>query len=524
MILLGFVLLAVLFQSRGFNQKIYLGDEGVAAMDAWRIAQGQVPDRDFFEIIPPFSFLPTAALYALFGPSVAATRLLAFLYGLLLIFLTERLAARFTNDALARALPIAVLTPAGVAFWPIPSHHWVVDLLQLGALLLLLSGLRRGKGLSAGAAAGVLTALGCFTLQDQGAYLVVALVLFFFPWIGDKRMRRNLFLAWAVGGLAVVAIFLGYFAFEHVSFGALFYQWVIFPATRYQDINSSTMGIFAGWEEIWGLWKIGRFWPHPLYMLAMTLTEAFVWLSPLAAVAVTLAGLRAKWVPKAEMGLLAAGLAAFLGGCAHRWTLTNLQWALPLPLVLVALGLSRLRWSPRRYMAAFGLALWFACSIPAAVFAIAYFRQSAPAYTTAVRSPAGTLRTISKSEASQIQGAVDAVDELIPPNAPLFIDGYMPLISFLTLHQNPTRFSFFDYPIYNTDEQAREVMSILDGLPDAYVLASLPLRKNNMLHSYYIRHYKAIWHNEKAVILTRSADVAESKHQPEPQGPNKESR
>jgi 4-amino-4-deoxy-L-arabinose transferase-like glycosyltransferase len=126
--------------------------------------------------------------------------LLAFLYGLLLIFLTERLTARFTDDPLTRAMPIAVLAIAGVSSWPMPSHHWVVDLLQLGALLLLLSALRGEKTAGVGTAAGVLSALGCFTLQHQGAYLVLALIFFFFPWIEDKRLRRALFFGGRPGG------------------------------------------------------------------------------------------------------------------------------------------------------------------------------------------------------------------------------------------------------------------------------------------------------------------------------------
>jgi hypothetical protein len=309
--------------------------------------------------------------------------------------------------------------------------------------------------------------------------------------------------------MAVAAVFLGYFAFERVPLSSILYQWVIFPATRYQDINRSTLGIFAGWEIIGDVWKAGSFRAHPLLLMATTLTEAFVWLSPFAAATVVLANLRGKWMARGEMGLLAAGLAAFLGGCLHRWTLTNLHFALPLPLVLIAWAISRLRGSERTKVAGVGLGLWFACATPSVLFGICYFVRTAPAQTTAVRSAAGTLRTINPIEAKAVQGKVDAVDAMVPPNAPLFIDGYMPLISFLTLHPNPTPFTFFRHPVYNTDEQAREVQSILNKLPVAYVLASLPLRPDSFLSRDYVARYKVLWQNDLAMLLVRVGPARE---------------
>jgi hypothetical protein len=55
-------------------------DEGTYLYSAWRISVGDLPYADFTLVQTPLSFLPTAALFAVVGPSVPAARALAFLF------------------------------------------------------------------------------------------------------------------------------------------------------------------------------------------------------------------------------------------------------------------------------------------------------------------------------------------------------------------------------------------------------------------------------------------------------------
>ncbi len=169
---------------RLFDQKFLLGDEGVALTSAWRISYGEIPDRDFFVIIPPFSFVPTALLFKFFGPSVLVGRLISIILAFGLIFILNLVLKKTAVDDYLRILSISLLIPFGVSYWPIPSHHWWCDLFCLLCLYFFLSpfseeGVKEssenGRNLFL---SGIFCALAFFTLQDQGGYLLILLISF----------------------------------------------------------------------------------------------------------------------------------------------------------------------------------------------------------------------------------------------------------------------------------------------------------------------------------------------------------
>ena len=53
----------------------HIGDEGSIVYDAERWARGEVPYRDFFEVMGPLTFAPGAAAFKLLGVSWWASRL-----------------------------------------------------------------------------------------------------------------------------------------------------------------------------------------------------------------------------------------------------------------------------------------------------------------------------------------------------------------------------------------------------------------------------------------------------------------
>jgi hypothetical protein len=92
-------------------------DEGTLLYGAVRVTEGQVPFRDFFEVMGPGSFYWLAAFFKLFGTNFAASRipvaLASFGIALLMYFLMRRLKTGYS------ALPAAFLiTVLFTHFWP----------------------------------------------------------------------------------------------------------------------------------------------------------------------------------------------------------------------------------------------------------------------------------------------------------------------------------------------------------------------------------------------------------------------
>ena len=493
---------SLLFQIRFLDEKLLLGDEGVAVMDAWRISQGQVPHRDFFEIVPPFSFLPTALVFKLFGVGVLQERLLALFYGLLLVLLADRLVARFGASVWARCLPAALLTAFGVSYWPVPSHHWVVDLLQLGAALALLSGLDAPRPLCWGLLAGALTGLAGFSLQDQGLYFAAAVALFVLPWVpAEGGRRRMLGLAW-LAGLGSTALAFAFYLLPAVSPVELLHQWVLFPASRYRGIPGNATGPLAGWEMVRALWGSGAWVSRPLFNLALTASLALTFSLPLAAVAGLAAAAWGRRWSGARLGVLWALAAAGLGAAAHRWSLTNLVWAGPLLVPALAAGLnvyegegvrSRLRVAARCVAA--GAAAVFT------LFSALYAIGDPALKTTPIVAPAGSLRSTQQAEAPRLQETLDAIGRFVPRGAPLFCNGYLPMVNFLALRPNPTRFNFFFHPAYHTDAQAAEVVATLAARRDAWVLLAYPLEPRATVEAFVLREYDLVWRNSRCALF-----------------------
>ena len=161
--LLCMALWGVVYYLRLFDQKLLLGDEGTILLDAWRIASGEIPHRDFFQGFPPASFIPTAALFLLFGPSLLAGRLLALALAVSIVLSLDLVLRKLEAHRVLRLLSLALLIPFGVSYWPIPSHHWWAALHCLLSAYFLLSAPGSRKPRHAYFSAGVFTALAAYT-------------------------------------------------------------------------------------------------------------------------------------------------------------------------------------------------------------------------------------------------------------------------------------------------------------------------------------------------------------------------
>src|SRR5437899_2738212 len=134
-----------------FRYVLWLGDEGVLLHGAARILGGEVLYRDFFEVLPPGSFLIITAWMKLFGAAFASVRVLA--VGVIaviaaLLYATARLSSDnrplpallsiawalrvrrgnsqhcFTTPPPSAAAGGLLLAPAGAPRWRSPGRPW----------------------------------------------------------------------------------------------------------------------------------------------------------------------------------------------------------------------------------------------------------------------------------------------------------------------------------------------------------------------------------------------------------------
>ena len=506
-------LLAVAFLSVRINKGIYLGDEGVACMAGWRVAQGQTPVADFFQLETPLSAYTLGLAFKTFGATVGTSRLLGFLYGLLLIALAHSLAKVFLHSPLAKAAALAFLIPFGVGAWPFASHHWAVDLWLMLALWLLVREAPSWE-LAGPVLAGAAAAIGALCLQDQGGYALLAVAILV-PMALPSGRRLRFLGAWA-GGAAVVSVTALAFLLREVSLHRMIQDWVLFPFARYGGLQGSMLAQGGGWKEVFGGLSWVQFLTAPLYISGALLSYAFLFVLPGAALASGSLSVWKGWLPKRRSAALCAMALAFVGGAFHRWALMNLVWAAPVLAILAAVSLDRWQDSPRavlrlgsRWTA--GVILAVLCT-----FGVAGVVRQSSALAFTLDAPTGTLHTFDRDQAASLQSFIDAIQERVPAGAPCFMWGYIPMANFLTGHPNPTRYNIFlTSPPYNTPAQIRDWMDTLDGNHIQWGFShAFPVGPNDPVAPYLASRYDAVWTNGAFTLWRRRAKSCSSSDLP----------
>jgi len=147
-------------------------DEFIVLYDSHRLLEGQVPYRDFFNIIPPGAFYFYALVFKLTGSSSLTAGRYANLVVIVLTTLLIFLALRIRKWPFYLCLgwsfvPAVALYP----FWAIPSHHWLATIFFIGLLALISRESR--DNFWTWFAAGVLSAVTGLVLQSEGLLAVV---------------------------------------------------------------------------------------------------------------------------------------------------------------------------------------------------------------------------------------------------------------------------------------------------------------------------------------------------------------
>lgn len=170
-------------------------DEGIVLTDAWLLLQGQFPYRDFYSNYPPGSFMLVAALFKVFGASVATERGLGFVVRALAGLYAGRL------SGLLAGRPFFAPAAGFVTFWlsslgTVPFAYVLAIHTALLALLLLHHAWQRGTR-GAWVAAGVVLGLVSWMRSDLFGLFMAPVLLGVAAWaVKTRAWRREARASW----------------------------------------------------------------------------------------------------------------------------------------------------------------------------------------------------------------------------------------------------------------------------------------------------------------------------------------
>jgi hypothetical protein len=203
------------------------GSNGVFLDEAWRIVNGEVMYRDFFEFVGPGRAHLDALALALGGPGIATFGWAAVLLGAALALVFHDLAARVAPWPWRLLAPAAFVALA-YAPYTFGDHKWPA--LAAGGLALALLA-RDGASTARHAAAGALFGAAALFTQDLGLGMLAGAAGFVLRRRGAAPAAA-LAAAAALPILAVFAVFAG-----QAGAAVVAYDWIVFPLTRYRELN-----------------------------------------------------------------------------------------------------------------------------------------------------------------------------------------------------------------------------------------------------------------------------------------------
>jgi len=174
-LLAGFAFLACYFRAFLFPDIALArwGDQVGFFNDGARIVAGELPFRDYLQLVPPGTDLYYAAMIKLFGVRIWIPNLTMAVLAAATAFLMTSIASRILRGVSA-ALPALGFVGIGLLNSFDATHHWFSTMAILGAVLCLLDANSVRRIAAAGALCG---GAGCFT-QTKGALAALALAAF----------------------------------------------------------------------------------------------------------------------------------------------------------------------------------------------------------------------------------------------------------------------------------------------------------------------------------------------------------
>ncbi|GEM_PF-1140695 len=526
------VSVALLFLS--FYLKPVLGDEGILAMDGWRISKGEVPQRDFFQFIPPLAAYIQALFFMIFSPSIFSIRFLGLLYGFVILVLAFLFNQKFIRNELMLALSLSQIVPFGVGGWLFGSHHWLCAIFQLAGALVLLSAFKRRLPILS-AFSGVLLGLAVFSLQDQGAYAVMGLFAASIFVSGDSR---KLFLISAFSATISFVLLSLPIALASSPY-QLYRDWIYFPLFNYKEVSGNQFSLLKIAQKFAAEWNFEVIKRAPFYGIGSSISSSFLFLTPILSVfSLIYLWIRSRCMvgndiyceevqannhpplqnegdlnqpvqireirelPLQKLLILTVFSLAFLLGAFHRLALTNLSWAF-VALFPFYISLDDLLNRRNKYFRGASFIVGIALILASLSFSISRLHlclQKEKIYT--VESMAGKYKFFNPKEAKSLQDFISEIEKNVPRGEPMYCVGYIPLVNFMTKHPNPTALNFvFPGKYYSKDQlflwiETIEKNKIIWGISERTVM-------DESTGTRLMPKYEAVFANDRYILWRR---------------------
>jgi hypothetical protein len=489
-----------------------IGDEGSIAYGAVRVLNGEVPYRDFFEVLAPGSFLWLAAWFLILGKTWVVMRTALVISWVVSVVALHWLTLQ-AHDGRFRFIPAAVYLFVAIPMFTGASQHWDSNAAAFLAMSAFVAS-RGSNSVRRWLLNGVLVGIVALFSQQKGAWLLIGLVAAHLSeghWTRAlRRAARNA--AFLTVGSAVVVM--GWIA-VYLWLGAVgdwYYAVIRWPLERYGNVNAMRYAFaLREWVIPW-LWDVAHALAHGIMASAVFRVSLLPFLAVVILPAIVLAAVVmlirrdtanrfTSWTPFAI-----AGFALFISE-THRPDVLHLLYGSPFLWIVAAAVAAEVHGRvASRAVAATAVVL----TAGIALVGMINFAQSRP--RAVVQSRRGEYAAFDRDEALEFLMAHTSAGDTA------FMYPYYPMYYFLADLRNPTRYSTLMYGI-NTDAQFAEAIRAIDADRTRYVVWDdvvvgeqlsrwfpgyrEPPPAEQVMERYFSVHYDVVAHANGFTILER---------------------
>jgi 4-amino-4-deoxy-L-arabinose transferase-like glycosyltransferase len=465
-------------------------DEGIYLDGGLRMAHGEMLYRDFFTYLAPATFASLAALFRVFGESLAAARVpvtldLALMTALVFL-LIDRLATRLAAISVSACyLVFQTFNPNFV----VANHRWDSAALSLAAVTCAFF-LQERPSHRWAAGAGICAALAAWTTFS---FALLGLVLA--AWLLCDRSLRRYFKTYAVAFSSVCVAFFAWLAWNRALLPMI--QGVLWSMRNYSVPNRTVYGYVIGaYDDLFQ--HAGPIESALLSIMLLVVTL------PATMPLICAVGwpLRLRSHPERRIVFLLICAAAILLSTWPRPDMTHLMYISALPYVLTTVLL--VRTLGRRGQAAIAALLLVSATCEAGLSV--YYRITEPTLATRVGVLHGKPEYLAVLRTIQTQ---------VPSDRTLFVFPYWPVFYFTTGARNPTRFSYLQPGMFPKQDEDEVLQTLSAHPPDTVIYrrvapasylriwpSSDPARlRMSEIEDFLRSHYKTVAREGKFQVL-----------------------
>jgi hypothetical protein len=419
---------------------LLLNDEGIFLDGARRILSGQVPYKDFFLLMGPGSFWLQATALRVFGMTLAAGRVVSIVDLAILAGCVYWLIARHASAAIAAftafvCLQLITVTPGAA----LPGHRWDSAALAMLSATLVACQPRRGWMYAAGSCAG-------FAAWCTPTVALVGLLLIVMLAATDRGSAMRFLTGVAVVSVACAGVLLA----QHALWPMI--QHMMWTGSNYSQANRVPYGsLVGGYAQFFKSASGGERVVRGLIVSAFALPAI---LPPLT--------LLSTWMQRNlsenrwDRTVVVACGVAMIAAAYPRPDILRLAYAAPFFCATLAPQVAGWKSVAAR------LAVCLSAVLLASPFLI--YTVVAHAGEQAFMARAGEIH-VTAEDATLIQ----KLEQNIPKGSSFFAYPYLPIAYFLTMADNPTRYSYLQ-PGMMTDDDEGTAIAELERRPAARVL------------------------------------------------------